>query len=253
VEVLATGANDTAEEIENPAPVKCRACHNIHTDYSEGDWSLRTEEAVTLKLTGDTLDIGKGNLCAQCHQPRGNYLIPVEGEEVTIDSDHWGPHHSTQSVIFGGLGGFEIAGSVPYKNSDHTVEVRPGCPGCHMAKPYGSQAAGHQMGLTYERHESVRDYVAACNVDHCHDDREDFNPDGKRAEIEAYLLTLESELEAAGILDADEVVQGTWGSTVAGALWNYLLVLEDGSTGIHNYQYTRALLLNSIEALQGLA
>jgi hypothetical protein len=36
----------------------------------------------------------------------------------------------------------------------------------------------------------------------------------------------------------------------AQAIWNYKTILEDKSNGLHNPAYTRALLKNSIEALQ---
>jgi hypothetical protein len=38
-------------------------------------------------------------------------------------------------------------------------------------------------------------------------------------------------------------------STQVGALWNYQYVREDKSLGVHNYQYIKTLLENSIAAL----
>ena len=41
----------------------------------------------------------------------------------------------------------------------------------------------------------------------------------------------------------------TWPAPVAQAIWNYRTLLEDKSQGVHNPEYTKALLKNSIEAL----
>ena len=61
-------------------------------------------------------------------------------------------------------------------------------------------------------------------------------------------------LATAGALDVTdpehpEPVEGTFSADVAGALWNYMFVEEDQSHGIHNPQYAKALLTNSVEAL----
>ena len=41
----------------------------------------------------------------------------------------------------------------------------------------------------------------------------------------------------------------TWPAPVAQAIWNYRTLLEDKSKGIHNPEYAKALLKNSLEAL----
>ncbi|MDZ7614220.1 MAG: hypothetical protein U5K51_11365 [Flavobacteriaceae bacterium] len=43
---------------------------------------------------------------------------------------------------------------------------------------------------------------------------------------------------------------GTYPASVAQAVWNYQTLNEDQSNGAHNPGYTKALLKNSIEALQ---
>jgi hypothetical protein len=46
-------------------------------------------------------------------------------------------------------------------------------------------------------------------------------------------------------------VRGTFKIEEAEAAWNYILLMEDSSMGIHNPGYARALVQNSIEALSG--
>ncbi len=56
---------------------------------------------------------------------------------------------------------------------------------------------------------------------------------------------------ADGVMDATEhAVPGTYSSARAGALWNYLTVLEDRSDGVHNPKYAKDLLQAAIDALK---
>ena len=108
-------AGETVTAIDDPTPPNCRTCHNIHTNYDETDYALSTTASVevTSPLINSvtTIGMGKGNLCANCHQYREReYELAVGGSDYEIDS-HFGPHHGPQSNIFAGFGGFEIPGS----------------------------------------------------------------------------------------------------------------------------------------------
>lgn len=50
--------------------------------------------------------------------------------------------------------------------------------------------------------------------------------------------------------ETDRSQPGIWTVEQAQAAWNYMTLLEDQSKGIHNPDYAKALLQNSIEALQ---
>jgi nitrate/TMAO reductase-like tetraheme cytochrome c subunit len=262
VEILASGEETPAADIVDPTPPNCRTCHKIHIEFDETDWDLRVTNATTILLTEDTHDYGKGNICVGCHQPRTADAIPTPGgADVEITSAYWGPHHGTQSVVFLGVAGAEISGSESYENSLMTTEVTDSCVACHMAPARGNVAGGHQMGLEYEYHGSATDLVVGCNVDDCHGqfaDLEDFDKDGKQTEIEALIEALEDKLLTEGILveaygslsiNANSTAPLTLSGDEASALWNYKLVTEDGSRGVHNYLYTKALLQNSMDIL----
>ncbi|MGB5500375.1 MAG: hypothetical protein WBM77_15695, partial [Maribacter sp.] len=64
------------------------------------------------------------------------------------------------------------------------------------------------------------------------------------------MATLAGLLETVGIVQEDHPVPGTYSILEAEAAWNYLFILEDGSMGVHNPDYSKALIKNSIQALQ---
>jgi hypothetical protein len=194
--------------------------------------------------TGDTFDMGEGNLCANCHQPR--LAAPQAGSgEVKITSPYWGPHHGPQSAVILGVAGFGASGP----QSIHYKMVTEGCPQCHMAEAYGAQAGGHTLRMEYEYHGREVANVAACVP--CHGEIESFDIDGTQTEVKALMEELRALLIADGIMDdTDHAVPGTYSAERAGALYNYLTVMEDGSYGVHNPAYTKAILQAAIDALK---
>lgn len=229
-------AGQTVTGVTDPTPVNCRTCHNIHTEYSAADFALSTTEAVTLSgamTSNAVIDIGKGNLCANCHQTRPLSSAPtIGGPDVLINSTHWGPHNATQANILTGNGGFEITGSLSYGNSGHTTVLEDGCVTCHVTS--------HTLEAS----------LTSCKV--CHSGITSFDKNGVQTEITGLLNELQDKLLAAGILEeADGEYEPVAGNTIpsaqAGALLNYLYIEKDKSLGVHNTNYTRALLQNSIE------
>ena len=63
------------------------------------------------------------------------------------------------------------------------------------------------------------------------------------------MTNLAGLLEDIGIVHEGHPVVGTYTLTQAEAAWNYLLIMEDSSNGVHNPSYTKALIKNSIEVL----
>ena len=246
-EHMAAGTTEIAETIQDPSPINCRTCHNIHDTYTSSDWSLTSSDPVTLELTGDVFDLGKGNLCANCHQPRTSYEIPVAGGgDVEITSTRFGPHHGDQSSMLVGVGGYgdEFTGS-----SLHD-DVENGCITCHMSSAYGKQSGGHTMNVTYEYHGAVEENLAGCIA--CHEDIETFDRDGLQTEVEEMLEEVHVLLVAQGLIDGESGsgITGTFTSEQAGALWNYKTVEEDRSMGVHNPKYAKYLLETALEALE---
>jgi len=127
--------------------------------------------------------------------------------------------------------------------------VTDGCVTCHMAKAYGTQAGGHTMNTSYEYHGDEVPNMAGCES--CHSGIETFDINGLQTEVKTLLEELGAKLtDLELITDTGSVVKGTYPSDQAGAIFNYKWIEEDRSYGVHNPKYVKALLKNSIEALQ---
>lgn len=249
LERLETGALTTAQAVEDPTPINCRTCHMIHETFDVSDYDLRTTAPVDL-INGGTVDFGKGNLCINCHQSRPYQIPDMMTDSTSITSSRWGTHHGPQSALVFGLGGFEIPGSVEYSNSPHKDVLPDGCISCHMAQAFGDSGGGHTFNMNYESHGDEIPNVVACTP--CHAGAEDFNINGAQEEIEALLTELEGLLLAEGVLNPNTGLwnTGKYRTEVAGAALNWIFIEEDRSKGVHNYEYAKALLTNSIESLK---
>lgn len=253
LEVISTGAEATANAVSNPLPANCRTCHMIHENYDSTDFQIRHPEPVTLWLNDVEVDLGTGNQCVTCHQPRTPDPLPsVGGEEVTITNSRWGPHHGTQSNMLWGTGAYEIAGSMTYEEAGSHLHTSAGCNTCHMAEPFGAFAGGHSFSMTYEYHGHESEHLAGCQG--CHSNIEEFDLNGTSTRIETLFEDLRAILVSnAYINEDDDLVNASSDNPLvipadhAGAMLNFYMVMEDGSMGIHNPKYTEALLQNSLE------
>ncbi len=228
-EMVATGIGigDFEEATANPSPPNCRTCHQIHETYTAADWALSTTAPVTLIASGETFDRGGGNLCATCHQPRR--LGPEEGAgDYEITSTHWGPHHGPQSTVLLGISAYGVPDSV----SIHYTTVADGCPVCHMADDNHTLAAS----------------TAGCQS--CHADLDTLDRNDVQTEIKALFDELGELLEAAGPIHDGHPNPGTYSEGQAGAAWNWMIVYEDNSLGIHNPAWVKAILEKGIELMQ---
>jgi hypothetical protein len=231
---VAEGLNpaEVTEGDANPTRQDCRACHQIHVSYNSTDFALETTDPVELFATpGFIFDKGKGNLCAQCHQAR---RIFPDGDPVTGISSHWGPHHGPQSDMMLGLAG-SIEGSPAFHYNDTSV-LADGCVSCHMANKSHTFAPN----------------VSVCQ--NCHIGASNFDINGFQTLTQARLDTIGAELVALGVLSSnDEDGHPTVSSAprnIASALFNWLYIAhEDKSLGVHNPNYTSALLNESCAQL----
>ncbi len=231
---IAAGLDPDEVEAGDPNPTRqdCRACHQIHTSYTGADFALETTDPVDLyALEGMTFDGGLGNLCANCHQPRRVIGEVVDGM-IEITSSHWGPHHGAETAMMLGQTG---AGDVESVTSPHYAVVEDTCVGCHM---------GDGRNHTFEPN------VAACQA--CHSSAEDFDINGVQTEVQAGLAELEEGLIALGWLDEEgHPTVTSVPEKQAVALWNWIFIAhEDGSSGVHNPAYTKALIEAGLAALE---
>jgi hypothetical protein len=218
------------------APMNCRTCHDIHKTYTGADYSLTGAKApVKMEYTAGTFDKGAGNLCVQCHQIRNAkpaVVTTTSPNTIAVTSARFGTHYGTQAQMLlgeGGLGG--VAGSA----SVHYSLVGDSCVTCHMG--------------TADNH-TFTPVVANCTS--CHAGLTTLDRNKVQTDVQALLDQAKAALIKAGIMNAaDELaVTGTYPETVANAFWNYKVVSYDGSKGIHNPTYAKALLNSIINTLK---
>jgi hypothetical protein len=223
------------------------------------------DENVSFVLKGNnTMDlVGGSNLCANCHQSRRaepNLTNPGEAT-FRITSTHYGPHHGAQANTVYGAGFAEIPGSMAYPDVGSNFHLAASCVGCHMA-PFDEDEGqgGHSFNPS----------LVACNVCHA---TSSFDYGSEQTEIEELLDELRDKLIALGVVEEGheetfeidqetgeiilhETVEGyhpvvgTYPMIQARAFFNWTGLDEDRSLGVHNPRYIKALLVNTLEALE---
>ena len=241
-----TGAFPTGT-LGHSSPIDCWTCHAPHTT---GTFGLRTSTAVTFIDGSGTFDYGPANLCANCHQSRvASPAVPAAATDSITINNRWGPHHGTQAQMLAGKSGF-FTTTNPALNSPHTTLaefVAEGCVHCHMSTPpSGGLAGGHSWNMIWDDHGTPTEFVEACTA--CHTSAENFDVNGAVTEIDALIATTQARLLGAGLIDAENLaVPGKRSQAQVKAIFNYLLVVEDRSHGVHNANYARALLNSALE------
>ena len=248
---MKTGVDALTEELVYATKISCGTCHDFHetldqdtTSYEGLDFALRTKEPVdlfmyrTAGLPQVEVDFeSNSNLCLECHQARRSwdgYAADIAEDSLEQGSTHFGPHPGTQGTVVAGYGGFEVEGNVQYPAPMSTSHATKGaCVACHM----------------HEQDHSTEPSLDGCNTAECHNGGVDaFDFQGKQTEIANLLEELHGLLVTAGLLDAEgNQITGKYPADWVGALYNYSMIEEDRSHGIHNYGYARALLQNSID------
>lgn len=278
VQKLTTGEVDTEGFVEWPSQPNCFSCHAPH---ERGDFSLRTTEAVSL-VNGVTLDLGDGNLCANCHQARTSASEAVKETPASQVRSHFGPHHGPQANLVAATGAYEFEGR-SYSSSQHKFDVEDACVGCHMPLPEGryrlsAAVGGHSFMIVHDEGEELTVNATSCQG--CHAGMspvegsrlfdtpagEDYDADGTlevaQAEVEGLLDRLVNP-NGTGLLQQGEApiytASGAFNSEVPddlmrseaemAALFNYKFFAEDRSLGIHNMRYTLQVLQDTVAAL----
>jgi hypothetical protein len=282
IEYAETG--EVGDYVAYPSQPGCFTCHTVHETW---DFSLRLTKPVKLQ-DGSTFDIGAGNLCANCHQARRGVDSQVEAKEAADVSSHWGAHHGPQSDVLNGTNAYEFPGK-RYSSSPHMDVITDGCVSCHMSLPEGRyrfspELGGHSFNIAGEVHEAGKINIAACSD--CHDGigqvrgeevfdlkaKADYDRDGTvepaQMEVQGLLDALVNK-NGTGYLqntnppmfekDAEATFHdlgkwagsrsGSWTEAEIGALWNYKLIVEDRSRGVHNLTYTIQVLYDTLKSL----
>ncbi|MCG8581604.1 MAG: hypothetical protein MI866_16885 [Bacteroidales bacterium] len=252
------------------AAMSCYTCHQIHTSYTRDDYAMHYTDAVTLYLNENENNVfdglvvdgtnqyadpeGMTNTCIKCHQPRhrGDSQPDPSQEGTIVISDgaaaHWGPHYGAQGAIFGGVGGYigTTDPTVPSGTKGHHS-----CKSCHMSSfgedysipktgNYGEYIGGHSFKMADAEGEPV-----FTNCNECHTERgATIDLPGIMAANEVLLEALKADLLAIPMIDEEgHLLGGTWTHQQLAAYWNFALVKNDHSYGIHNNEYTQSLII----------
>lgn len=249
-----------AGDITNPTAWKCSTCHGLHKTFETKDYAFRVNGPVAaLYDKTQKLDVkGNSNLCVVCHQtrrPEPNKDIP--GATYRISNSHYGPHHGPQGNVLAGVGFAEIPGSVAYPTAGSAVHLtQASCVGCHMSKFSSEKNIGSTNPAMVNRGgHSFIPSVTACNSCHGGTPINDYNYGGVQSDIHAKLEQLRDKLVELGVVEyvaadaAYEPKAGTYPMLHVQAYFNWIGLEEDRSLGVHNPKYVRALLVNTLEAL----
>ena len=246
--------------------ISCQVCHDPHSAGFEHQ--VRKMDAVTLS-NGETIEFGgEGKLCMNCHMSRRDAKTYVRDWKP-----FFGPHSSNQADMLAGTNAVDFGIRLP--SSNHKGVVEDACVTCHMAptpakgEPGRDQIGEHTFAMHWDggTPDDPSDdvfNVAACRQ--CHGDitsfedikaKEDYDGDGviESAEeeveglLEAIALLLPPIGEPEVALETDPRTNPNYTPVQLMAGYNYLFVKEDGSNGIHNYQYAVNLLKVTHQAL----
>jgi len=252
IETVWTGLDTTATGFALPTVVRCKACHDFHSSLdfeNEANSAIRQTMAVTLITNGKVVEFDnneESNLCMNCHQSREDPADDTDGTAMVEVEEHYGPHHGPQANFINGYGGYEFRDAV-----DRSVGGGPhNCIYCHMDEVVGDTLGGHTWVASVEKQKCFD----------CHDGGSMVALQPIMTEVHRLLADLEAELFTLGLVDASghaiesdpDAVPPTvvmHEADLVGALWNYLLIEEDASAGIHNADYAIDLLEESIAVL----
>lgn len=222
--------------------VTCGACHDAHDNHTTK--MLRAQSTVSLpNPSGATITgWGKGLSCANCHRER---RTPSQiDSHINGGNAHFGPHLSTQANMIAGVGSYKIPGQTyTDTTAQHSTSHFPNmCVDCHVVK---TGTAPHYTGRGHTFEPSVTQCAG------CHTGATSFDIGGVQTEIHDLMDSLETLILRNTELTSMEDVGDTSKSTLAErrAAWAWFFVENDGSFGIHNVNYARTLLTNSINSL----
>jgi hypothetical protein len=262
VEYIKSGKQPITQNLPKVVAVTCATCHDPHS--AQYPHQLRTMD-VTLSDGEKVTEGGNGTICMNCHKARED-AVEYTNDYLNNLSTHYGPHHGPQADILAGKNAVKFGQNIT--SSPHLEATGDACVTCHMypgtVDDYGNiiLVGSHTFRMSAD---SV-DNVAACAP--CHGDI------GSKFSDKKYYVNGNADLDGDGVANGLQIeIQGLLNQlkallpqqngvvtindssvtlTQAQAAYDYLMVSEDGSLGIHNPAFVYGLLKASIEALGGV-
>lgn len=217
--------------------------------------------------------------CQTCHARR--YKEPLPSDPMTDEIlDKTAPGkitvHHPQAVTFYGGAGYEFFPHNTYPRSRH-FDIANTCVTCHLQGDFAKVAPGDRAIDRSHGRESLKPDENICLACHKNDVSLGRMVEGTEKEIKSLLIQLggaspgnphePDESASGGALQAYAEAHGlavgpndpnpaaddpkiAQYRVYKGARFNFFLVLEDKSDGVHNYPYFQRLLKDSINALK---
>lgn len=245
---------------------------------------LRMSGNITMR-NGVTVDAKESAVCVACHNDERDLAYKAD---YLAGKYARGAHRDTQAdVFYAATSSVFDFGKGEYITSGHDVFVGGGCIECHMAAnppaPAGAvadgkevlsshgvnsliNAGGHSWSMTGSYKGAAVQNLAACNVAECHGkvpvtsfDRTafaDYDGNGKvegvQSEVKGLLTLVAAQLpkSANGAVISSVTLNNTT-AVQRQALWNYNVITNDGSYGVHNAAFTLQVLQRTYKELTG--
>ena len=257
-EKFVSDVDSVSVAIDKLSPITCFTCHKPHSG-PYGTWSidsLRGWDTYVRLADGSAYQMGKSNSCAHCHQATGEPPLAAVGVDSVQLPATWGPHWSPQADVVGGTGGHRFKDSTFEGRHQFLMKTQHGCVKCHFGTGQGTHFAEHTFRL--EDTVTNQQFSGNCNQAGCHTGvsatkiETDFYDFPILDSIAGYADSLETLLRSRNILDSTDATglafyPDSWVRvTEAQVLFNYLMYRFDGSRGIHNPEYMKFLLRQSV-------
>ena len=248
-------------------PIGCPTCHEPHS------MSLRTESIDSLK-NGYKPPVGVGGaglLCINCHQSRTDVRTKITNSGPYYGfSDRFGAHHGPQGDLYLGSNAYTY-GDTSFNGLMTHGSLEDACATCHMSRgnnlsspllPHHNWIMRDTLGV------ATKEGLKACES--CHGAITDYNQvrafydydrngkiQGVQTEIQGLMTALKARLpkDATGeviSMKADFDTSKHYSKKVVGDIYNYWMVHEDRSEGVHNAKYIVRILYKAL-GLQELA
>jgi hypothetical protein len=241
--------------------ITCATCHDPHGNSN--NFSLRSTPVGTDTLGNGysyTNVGGEGQVCMNCHKARRDVVSYVAGG---VNSSHWGPHHSTQSDVL--LGKNAASFGSAYVSGTHQFALTNLCVDCHMVATTdtGTVTRDRVGGHSWKLYDADNNYYHTTGCATCHGPKtswEDFKAtadyDGNGAtesitkEINGLLTRLATALPPVGDPSIDwSILDSLKDLNLNKAYWNYQLIANDGSKGMHNSKFAIDVLVKTLQAI----
>jgi predicted CXXCH cytochrome family protein len=276
-------ASPTAPVYANGSPMTCQTCHDPHNGSNE--MQLRAKTVGDACMGCHIVRLSTSGLHTSL---QGSMLVGANLPPFTMDD--WtkyitSPASTAQQVqaAVGAWGGWEFPG-YNYENSSHS-DIKERCAQCHMASSPSFLAAsasnfskadtmmtklgGHTFAVAYDNivGKDTTTILNPTGCEECHGEASIEFVELTQAKTRALIANLFKVLpkrDSAGtsvIQLADTVAYQIWAKAPANlkrklttidkaAAFNYAFVNNDGSAGVHNFNYAKGLINSSIEQLQ---